>query len=427
MSFDWRSFATGFLKQTQETIEERRQEAKTFEKEQRAAAERNAQTISRRRAIADRVTGYATYLQSNGVSDEQLQAVIATGPEAVTSLTERVQAAVETNNGRPLGSSDVAALINLPQGFTALDMTTQEFIDQTYGLRVPAREEAPAEELTFLQRAMGRGEMARAEERLSRTPFAEGMTILDVNRAAQQADFQSLIPGTFATITSARTGYNIDASTQFATDFDRRLSSIKGSRLWDSAEPSERQSLLEDAMDSIVRQYVSEYGGAFIADQERYLRRVMGDVYVDSLVEKFITPEPEEEGTETPAPQNGTDGGIETSSTTITETEEPATELPEAPRAEDTDVDSPETEQRITEETIQPEVYRSLSDQGVDDISIALLSTRGADMIQYLQEQGATDQEAVFNALTEWGQQNGIIMPFDKSALVFALMSVLNR
>jgi hypothetical protein len=172
------------------------------------------------------------------------------------------------------------------------------------------------------------------------------MTILDVNRAAQQADFQSLIPGTFATITSARTGYDIDASTQFATDFDRRLSSIKGSRLWDSAEPTERQSLLEDAMDSIVRQYVGEYGGDFIADQERYLRRVMGDEYVDSLVEEFITPEPEEEeGVETSAPQVGSDGGIETSAPVITETEEPATELPVAPRAEDTDVDDPEAEE----------------------------------------------------------------------------------
>lgn len=501
MSFDWRSFATGFLERQQEISTERREEAKTFEKEQRAAAERNAQTISRRRAIADRVTGYANYLQSNGVSDEQLQAVIATGPEAVTTLTERVQAAVETNNGRPLGSSDVAALINLPEGFTALDMTTQEFIDQTYGLRVPAREEAPAEELTFLQRVSGMGEMARAEERLSRTPFAEGMTILDVNRAAQQADFQSLIPGTFATIASARTGYDIDASTQFATDFDRRLSSIKGSRLWDSAEPTERQSLLEDAMDSIVRQYVGEYGGEFIADQERYLRRIMGDEYVDSLVEEFITPEPEEEeGVETSAPQVGSDGGIETSAPAITETEDAATELPVAPRAEDTDVDDPEAEedvapiapptdtrvrnpetgepvtyqqwldmsrsareaaglpvsflggqryfrrfgvglgiadpetgQRITEQTAetmqaeQPEAYAALSEQGVDDITISLLNSNGADMMQYLKEQGVADQEQAFNALTEWGQQNNVVMPFDKSALVHALMSVINQ
>ena len=93
----------------------------------------------------------------------------------------------------------------------------------------------------------------------------------------------------------------------------------------------------------------------------------------------------------------------------------------------------PETGQGIFEQTPesrqaqQSEAYRALSAQGVDDISINLLETRGRDMASYLRAQGVTDPEAAFNALTEWGQQNNIVMPFDKSALIFALMQDINR
>jgi hypothetical protein len=126
MGFDWMSFATGFLERTEEIRSTREEEAKTYEEEQRRAAERNATEISRRRAIADQVTGYASYLTSNGVSNEQLQAVIASGPQAIEQLTSRVQAAVQANGGRPLGASDIDTLITMPEGFTPMPMTTQE-------------------------------------------------------------------------------------------------------------------------------------------------------------------------------------------------------------------------------------------------------------------------------------------------------------
>jgi len=96
-------------------------------------------------------------------------------------------------------------------------------------------------------------------------------------------------------------------------------------------------------------------------------------------------------------------------------------------------INDPETGQSIfaqkpeARDAQQSEAYRALSAQGVDDISINLLETRGRDMARYLRAQGVTDPEAAFNALTEWGQQNNIVMPFDKSALIFALMQDINR
>ena len=134
MSFDWMSFATGFLERTEEIQTQRREEAEQYEQEQRQAAERNAQNVSRMRAIVDRVTGYTNYLTQQGVSDTYLQAAIASGPEAIVSLYERVQAAVQANRGAPLGDDDIAAPVNIPEGFTPLDMSLEDFTRQTYGL-----------------------------------------------------------------------------------------------------------------------------------------------------------------------------------------------------------------------------------------------------------------------------------------------------
>ena len=53
MSFDWTSFATGFMEKTDEIWTNRRETAQDYEEEQRKAAERNIATISRRRQIAD--------------------------------------------------------------------------------------------------------------------------------------------------------------------------------------------------------------------------------------------------------------------------------------------------------------------------------------------------------------------------------------
>ena len=520
MSFDWMSFATGFLERTEEIQTERREEAKTFEKEQRAAAERNAATISRRRAIADQITGYATYLKSNGVTDEQLQAVIASGPGAIATLTERVQAAVEANNGRPLGANDAATIIRMPEGFSPVDMTTDEFIRQTYGLGVKPIERVEAAEPSFLDRLGGRDQMTRAEERLTRTPFMEGMTITDINRAAQQGDYASLIPGTFVTFASDRRYDVTDEGVDFLRDFSNQLDMLADtanykSVLYDLGQEAGQAAQLQmriETIDPLIRGYAKTDPEGFMRAHEAQIRNQLGDAYVQQLREDLGLDAPEAEEAETPAPSPtatpaptaGEPADTEGDTGVVTPMPEPTTstttEVPVAPPAEDTDVDSPETIEedslpeppedtrvrnpetgepvtyqqwlemsrsareaaglpvsflggqryfrrfgvgleiadpetgvRIPRETTesiqaeQPEAYRALSEQGVDDITISLLSSDGADMLQYLKEQGVTDQEAAFNALTEWGQQNNKVMPFDKSALIYALMSVLNR
>ena len=309
MSFDWMSFATGFLERTEEIQETRREEAETFESEQRAAAQRNAATISRRRAIADQVTGYANYLQNNGVSREQLQAVIASGPQAIEQLTTRVQSAVEANGGRPLGSSDVASLIRMPEGFEGVNMTTQEFIEQTYGLTVtPTTTEE--REFSLLDRIGGRDQMSRAEQRLSATPFMEGMTIQQINEAAMQGEYQSLIPGTFVTFASD-TPYTQDDGADFMRDFTDRINFLEdqaeynrvletlGMEMGAQAQQEMRQRQIEP----LVLQAAANDPDGFMRLHEEQLRLSLGADYVDGLKEQLglTLPEPNEEGGDEPA------------------------------------------------------------------------------------------------------------------------------
>lgn len=549
MRFDWSSFATGFMNRTVEIRDQRREEAKDYEDEQRTAAERNAQVISRRRAIADQVTGYAGYLQSNGVTDAQLQATISSGPQAIQALTERVQQAVQANGGRPLGATDVDAIISMPEGFTPLDMTAQEFIDNTYGLSVTpsAREE---QDFSFLDRVAGRDQMSRAQERLNRTPIVEGMTIEEVNRAAMQGDYQSLIPGTFASIvgrTAAPYGVSqrAEVSSDFVNTLDRLLDNVRGSDAYRSINPSDaeaRQALLRDTTDSFIRNSVDQYGMDFLADQATFLGLQLGEDYVNNLISDYttadtattpVTPavptatavdtdavdaavrealggavpaEPVEppvttgivtpEVTQTvlppadPAVPVPADTAVPPAATPrvvptnqeqfgdplgrsvsegvtfaewqgMSRSERKAFGLPESTLGgqrhfnrfsvglgrQDPDqkfnadgpIPTPEEEAaqerrnagaldtaaQLEQLRQEQRVYETLRAQGVDDMSINLLRTRGADMLQYAREAGASTREDIFAALNQYSKEKGVFLPLDPGPLVYAISNVL--
>lgn len=451
MGFDWQSFATGFMQETVDILDERRAEAKEFEQQQRASAERNAATISRRRAIADQVRGYANYLTSNGVSDAQIQAVIASGPQAISSLTERVQAAVQANGGRPLSSSDVSTLITMPAGFTPLDMDRNEYIDTTYGLGRPQQTQSgDPESFSFMDRLFGRNLMPEARGRVGETPFAEGMTIAEINAAALQGDYQSLVPGTFAAVASNAGIYRpIDEGIEFTTAFESRLNRLMSSQAYtlavgnDGGDPTGPNTtrLLQERLGGLVDGYIEQYGSSFFADQEGYLRGIMGDEYVDGLATRLAPPARTEEAPPariTPEPAGGAgDETPEVQQTSAVLTEVPAIETPEVeavvPTVEEPQVEAvtPATDEEPAQET-QPNdttdqrtEYEKLSDAGLDDLTISLLQTRGSDMLDYAIRQGATTEEELFNVLTQYGRDNRLQMPFDMAALIYAIKSAI--
>lgn len=424
MSFDWMSFATGFLERTEEIQTQRREEAEQYEQEQRQAAERNAQTISRRRAIADQVTGYTNYLTQQGVSDDYIQAAISAGPESIVSLYERVQAAVQANRGAPLGDDDVAALVNIPEGFTPLDMSMEDFINQTYGLgpRPTTTEERAPQQFSLWDRLAGRDQMARAEERLSRTPGYEGMTIQEINRAAQRANYESLMPGTFMTFIDTDR-YDVTQS-DFLREFSLQVqgaeelqgfTSLFETLSGDDLRAAQR-AYRADALGSFVEGYASQYGQDFIDSHEVTLRQSFGDAYVDSLIEAYGTPQ---------AP--------EAEPTISTE------DLAAAGIGDGTTIEQPEVEPTLTTdetpELTQEDIEQAVLDQGGTAAQAAaapfLRNTQAARaLLEYLRYMGAQvnlrDDETINDAIDAWAETvPDVEVPENREALIQVMRNQL--
>ena len=366
---DWRAFATGFLERHKEITDERKEEAKEFETEQRESAARNAATISRRRAYADRVTGYADYLSQNGVTDAQFQATLATSPQAVEALVERVQTAVEMNDGRPLGASEVDALITMPAGFTPLDISNEEFVRQSFGFRTD-REAPAAEEFSFWDRISGGAEMGQARERLRRTPYMDGMTIEEINEAAMRADYESLIPGTFTAIgSSTRDRYGIEQSDDFTSSFELQYNRVLSSDDMNDAQTGNStftpQELLENRLGGRIEFMIEEYGEAFLLREESYLRGTMGNDYVDALIERYINPE-EEEPTGQPEPAPVPEPAPAQGEPVIQQPEV-SIETPAAPAVPTTnvpDADMPSPEEAVTPSGVTTEAPDATTPEG---------------------------------------------------------------
>lgn len=456
MSFDWMSFGTGFLERTQEIREQRATEAKEYEREQRDAARRNAATISRRRAIVDQVTGYANYLRSNGATDEQLQAAISAGPQAIQEFTTAVQAAVQRNGGRPLGASDIDTIIRMPAGFEGVDMPFEDFVRQTYGLGTTTTEAPEQEEFGFLDRIGGRDLMSRAEGRLRSTPFMEGMTIEQINQAAMQGDYQSMLPGTFATF-AGDTRYTADDGSDFLRDYNQRMDVLEDNAEYKDIEGGmdvvqERQrTMRQTALTPLIMEYARQDPDGFMRLHETQLRMELGDEYVDGLRETLGLDAPEPET----ADDDTSDSVIATSTTTegaeLPEVETPATPEPEVqptpePTTEeptsvrplverptsagrrdrrvvtggDTPTNAAGSRGRMVERDAQ-NAEQALIDSGVDPQQIQVLQSSGADIQDYVIRQGATTEVEIEAAVREYAQQEGMELPDDISVIVYAL------
>lgn len=311
MGFDWQAFATGFLQQTAKNQTEAREDARNYEERQRELAERNAQTISKRRAVADQVVGLTNMLRDNGASPAVIQAAVSAGPQSVVELANKVNSARETL-GRKLSSDDIESLVNIPDGFSVIDMDTEDFIRKTYGLGYEgAGTSEETVERTFMDRLTGRKLRDAARARLDSEVMMDGLTAYDINQMAAQQDYESLVPGTFITFNEMKI---FDPATDMAT-FSRTFTSLVGDledsdefkRLKDivdlaGKEPEVTMYQTQEALDAAVKEarekldklylnalqptidsMVSTYGDSFVDATQGFLRNYLSDAYVDSL------------------------------------------------------------------------------------------------------------------------------------------------
>tara|TARA_R100000951_G_scaffold70177_1_gene59070 strand:- start:3478 stop:5343 length:1866 start_codon:yes stop_codon:yes gene_type:complete len=307
MAFDWQAFATGFLQQTATNQQEAAKDARDYEERQRNLAERNAVSISKRNSIANEVISISNMLRDNGASQQVIQAAISAGPKAIADLGNKVNQARELY-GRKLGEDDIEALINMPEGFSVIDMNTEDFIKKTYGLGYAGKGVAKdSPERTFMDRLTGRKAREMAQFKLDSEVMQDGYTAYDINQMAQQQDYESLVPGTFITFNDVkffnpstdmapftRTFTNLVSDLEDSSNYKNLVNEIKQAEMDTSLTDEEKaikKAKAEKELDELylrnvgptVDSFVSQYGDTFVDAADGFLRNYLSDSYVDSL------------------------------------------------------------------------------------------------------------------------------------------------
>ena len=217
MGFDWRAFAEGFATTAAANIQEKKKEARKYREEQEQLAKDNIMKISRRNSVVNEVLGLTSYLEDQGVSTAQMQAAIASGPQAIQDLSTKVRAAVEANGGRKLSDTEVDMIIKMPEGFKPLDMDMDQYVRKTYGLGLETKG-ATAEEpdIGFFDRLTGDSAMMRSKYKLGSEIIYDGYTAEDINMLARQQEYEAIQPSTYAVIADLKR-YDLKAK-KFVSD-----------------------------------------------------------------------------------------------------------------------------------------------------------------------------------------------------------------
>jgi hypothetical protein len=205
MAFDWSSFAEAFMLESAKGITKRKDAASTWQFQQEELALKNTSEFSKRKGRVDTVLGYSNYLTSNGATDAQIQAAIATGPDGIVKFTDAVEKAVKLNGGRPLAENEVSSIISMPENFRAVDMGDtgmRGYIERTFGLGGTDVGPSDGPDVSWWERATGSRARDVARGNLDKTVIYQGMTARDLNEMAQSSEYASLVPGTMATFTS---------------------------------------------------------------------------------------------------------------------------------------------------------------------------------------------------------------------------------
>ena len=201
MSFDVQAFLTGLAGSVAEGLDRKGKEAREYGIEEKRRAEGNKATISQRRARVQQVMGYTKLLEDQGASSAQIQAVLSSGPEQIQVLANKVQKAVEANNGQKLGTADITAMISMPESFSPLDMDLDQFVQRTYGVYDDLNAtQSAAEDVSIWDRFTGDAAMKNVNAKLNTTPMYENLTAQDINEMAAQKDYEALVPSTFAMV-----------------------------------------------------------------------------------------------------------------------------------------------------------------------------------------------------------------------------------
>lgn len=318
MAFDKDAFLASFLGRVTTGIEERREEAKEYEKEQKAAADRNAALVQQRNMRAQQAAQIGRRAMALGASEAQVRTAMSSGMTGITELNQKLQEAVQQKGVKTLGDADIEAIVNMPSipavNTEMMDGSLDDFAKRTYGA-MPIDRAAVEDDTNIVGRLFGFGAMDRTKQKLAETDYMGGMTVADINAMSKQAEYQQLIGGAYMTFADVDY-FTAEAALDFNTKITKAMSDAVGSSAGKDYIKRARNNAIDNGEDPNVaaqtaQQYLQTtaakplidyfaetyYAGGFFNNKlaTQQIKTVMGETYLNDLMELYATEAPDEE------------------------------------------------------------------------------------------------------------------------------------
>lgn len=307
MAFDSEAFLAAFLERSAEGIDRRGAEARKYEEEKKATAERNASLVQRRKQTAQSAAQLGRQLKNMGVSDSHIATAMSSGMGGIQDLYNKVNQAVSQRGIKRLGEDDIQAIVSMPTIPGVMekyqDMGIDAFAAQTYGAVGQA---APApKQASFMGKLFGFGGKERVDQKLSEQQYADGMSYADINAAARLSDYQSLFPEATMTFTDIP-AYGRTEKSSFADELRKAMDdgaygnnatnkieaavelASRGNNSFSIADADKvrtdtRTKLEAEAAISYIEQQIDLYGAYAIFNDERTVKRMKDAIGINAL------------------------------------------------------------------------------------------------------------------------------------------------
>ena len=357
MAFDKNAFAAAFLNQLTAGMEERKEKAEEYERQQREAAARNAPLINAKKLKAQEAAQLGQKAMALGAREEHVKAAMASGINGVGELYEKLMTAANQKGVRTLGEDDIEEIVNMPSipaiNQRYIDMSLREFANEQFGLSKIDKAKEPEPSGSVIRKLLGLDAMSSVRRKLADTEYMDGMSIADINEAARQAEYTSLFPDLGFNLMDVKF-YGPESKSTFLSEFNdaatdavtgtaaedyltaRRFQFIEEYKEKNGKEPTPaqiakeekefRNELVQIAVKNVIESMAAEYGrGGFFKDEATrdLISKTMGPDYLADLMAIYSKDIEEEEST-TEEPTN-TEQDQETQTKESTQTEAPNT------------------------------------------------------------------------------------------------------
>ena len=273
MSNFWKGVQIGFLDDQSKQLAKRREDALEYKRQQQERARKSRKELQQRKTIANMAVTKASQLQRLGVTEQQIAAAAASGPEGIFTFADDVISYAKKNNIDKFTASQVQSLIDTPEMLKedlGEDFDLKQFIRGNYGLVKPTLGSEAGKPRNILQRAFAIGERDAVRADLDKDAYYEGYSIFDLNELASMDAYGSLLPGSYATFTGV--DYNpVDILGEFDSDLAQTLRNRQSDI--DALDPGFDQARKKG---EIVREVIG-----------RFASRPYGDNFLEDIKERF--------------------------------------------------------------------------------------------------------------------------------------------